>query len=102
MLCWFVQDTATTVVYTYCHTLSLHDARPILVLRVVALVLVERQLDGIGIEVEILAEHVQAGGQPPAVVDVIVAPGLQPAGVAALGVVELQQDRKSTRLNSSH
>src|SRR3546814_9629311 len=25
----FFNDTATTEIYTYCHTLSLHDARPI-------------------------------------------------------------------------
>src|SRR3546814_20797209 len=28
VLCFF-KDTATTVIYTYCHTLSLHDALPI-------------------------------------------------------------------------
>src|SRR3546814_14620665 len=28
--CFFFQDTATTEIYTYCHTLSLHDALPIL------------------------------------------------------------------------
>src|SRR3546814_18591110 len=33
-LCWiviifFFNDTATTEIYTYCHTLSLHDALPI-------------------------------------------------------------------------
>src|SRR3546814_8600359 len=27
----FFNDTATTEIYTYCHTLSLHDALPILV-----------------------------------------------------------------------
>src|SRR3546814_6831146 len=27
---FFVNDTATTEIYTYCHTLSLHDALPIL------------------------------------------------------------------------
>src|SRR3546814_16592733 len=34
-MCWydfvfFLNDTATTEIYTYCHTLSLHDALPIL------------------------------------------------------------------------
>src|SRR3546814_9331304 len=27
---FFLNDTATTEIYTYCHTLSLHDALPIL------------------------------------------------------------------------
>src|SRR3546814_11379458 len=27
--CFFFNDTATTEIYTYCHTLSLHDALPI-------------------------------------------------------------------------
>src|SRR3546814_15144947 len=29
MLFFFFNDTATTEIYTYCHTLSLHDALPI-------------------------------------------------------------------------
>src|SRR3546814_8653180 len=28
--CFFFNDTSTTEIYTYCHTLSLHDALPIL------------------------------------------------------------------------
>src|SRR3546814_14746881 len=28
-VCFFFNDTATTVIYTYLHTLSLHDALPI-------------------------------------------------------------------------
>src|SRR3546814_21195406 len=28
-MCFFFKDTATTEIYTYCHTLSLHDALPI-------------------------------------------------------------------------
>src|SRR3546814_13093640 len=31
--CFFVNDTATTELYTYLHTLSLHDALPILAAR---------------------------------------------------------------------
>src|SRR3546814_7062141 len=27
--CFFLNDTSTSGIYTYCHTLSLHDARPI-------------------------------------------------------------------------
>src|SRR3546814_12622674 len=30
MCLFFFKDTATTEIYTYCHTLSLHDALPIL------------------------------------------------------------------------
>src|SRR3546814_20098026 len=29
LCCFFFNDTATTEIYTYCHTLSLHDALPI-------------------------------------------------------------------------
>src|SRR3546814_10925531 len=29
VVCCFFNDTATTEIYTYCHTLSLHDALPI-------------------------------------------------------------------------
>src|SRR3546814_14427082 len=29
LLLFFLKDTATTEIYTYCHTLSLHDALPI-------------------------------------------------------------------------
>src|SRR3546814_16596174 len=29
ILCLFFNDTATTEIYTYCHTLALHDALPI-------------------------------------------------------------------------
>src|SRR3546814_15106792 len=28
-LCYFLNDPATTEIYTYCHSLSLHDALPI-------------------------------------------------------------------------
>src|SRR3546814_11830741 len=44
---FFFNDTATTVIYTYCHTLSLHDALPIYIL-----------LDG-------LADAVEAGDAVP-------------------------------------
>src|SRR3546814_3220972 len=37
VLCFFFNDTATTEIYTYLHTLSLHDALPILSLRTRAL-----------------------------------------------------------------
>src|SRR3546814_13544019 len=33
VLCFFFNDTATTEIYTYLHTLSLHDALPIFVER---------------------------------------------------------------------
>src|SRR3546814_12014188 len=33
ILCFFFKDTATHEIYTYCHTLSLHDALPIFVPR---------------------------------------------------------------------
>src|SRR3712207_7693340 len=86
--CVFFNDTATTEIYT----LSLHDARPILV----------------GQQRDVVAHA--AGAVRPEVGEVLaqlrrVDPGgggerLAGDGVRAL--VEVVQDRKSTRLNSSH
>src|SRR3546814_11763035 len=39
---FFFNDTATTEIYTYCHTLSLHDALPICLVLVLRRLLVRR------------------------------------------------------------
>src|SRR3546814_3938880 len=51
-ICFFFNDTATTEIYTYCHTLSLHDALPIFEVVIENAVRVEavRVLVGIGVE----------------------------------------------------
>src|SRR3546814_19101330 len=82
--------TATTDIYTYCHTLSLHDARPIFELAASLGGGVERDRRilelGIGLTVDRLAVTVDA-------VDI---------AVADILLVGADLDRKSTRLNSSH
>src|SRR3712207_8444959 len=86
---FFFNDTATTEIYT----LSLHDALPIFAGEA-ALdeVLLRRDPDG----VRVLHEHRRDRRSP--------AQGLGVARqhAADLGLVEPAQDRKSTRLNSSH
>src|SRR3546814_14788026 len=42
LCCFFVNDTATTEIYTYCHTLSLHAALPIWRVEVCSFVHAER------------------------------------------------------------
>src|SRR3546814_18225410 len=97
---FFFNDTATTEIYTYCHTLSLHDALPILILR--------RDTDGRG------ASPCRNGGVRASRKSADMAPirtacadrtALFPKRAAdrrrrALG--RQPPDRKSTRLNSSH
>src|SRR3712207_8333801 len=77
LLCFFFNDTATTEIYT----LSLHDALPIC----------------------LVAERggtVVCGGRSG--VMEAVARGATEAGGAAIGILPEEEDRKSTRLNSSH
>src|SRR3546814_13042199 len=87
---FFFNDTATPEIYTYLHTLSLHDALPIFVRKIEGFLarsgMSERQF---GIEVygdHKLMKRLRSG-----------------AGVT-LTVIEKAErlDRKSTRLNSSH
>src|SRR3546814_18556257 len=88
----FFNDTATTEIYTYGHTLSLHYALPILAL-------VREQLGAI--EAERRARRAEAARQ---------AAGEQPSGFQllarvhglGLGTADLLEDRKSTRLKSRH
>src|SRR3546814_19744214 len=97
LLVFFFNDTSTTEIYTYCHTLSLHDALPILTMRAV------------GSRAEIRRSVDVAHSQPGKV-------GQDLLGIPEGEVLmELQAicrggyragtrplDRKSTRLNSSH
>src|SRR3546814_19728493 len=93
----FFNDTATTEIYTYCHTLSLHDALPIYV-------------DGeIAVAAEELAGAVERIDQPERA-----GPERRQAAARRLFLGDHRniggqraqagedQDRKSTRLNSSH
>src|SRR3546814_16493847 len=108
-LCFFFNDTATTEIYTYLHTLSLHDALPIY-----------KSYDftiGFGAETDTLDAEgriVATSDVRPTLADVeAVLPRFtgpieqMPPAFSALKVdgrraYDLARDRKSTRLNSSH
>src|SRR3546814_7637038 len=116
-MCVFFNDTATTEIYTYGHTLSLHDALPICRIPIDA----RQQAGGaarclndvvIGLKVRIRTVPSEAGamdiddaGFDRAASVIIEA---EPRDRLAADVVEKdvgggdQADRKSTRLNSSH
>src|SRR3546814_11587451 len=99
-MCFFFNDTATTEIYTYCHTLSLHDALPILrFAEIGGQRPPEARLDPprrlLPIMPVIVAQTVLIGRGHP---DRGQAFGERPVR-AHLAVGE---DRKSTRLNSSH
>src|SRR3546814_12293378 len=74
--CFFFNDTATTEIYTYSHTLSLHDALPISIGR----------------------SMTRAGAQQRWITRE--AWGFYTK--SKLSIVTVYGDRKSTRLNSSH
>src|SRR3546814_11914291 len=106
----FFNEPATTDIYTYCHTLSLHDALPIYVQH--ALTRLQVELGGdVGLLVGLrLIEAVGRIGEisaailPVGVEEEIVEPVRQ---IVMMGNVLLRapltvEDRKSTRLNSSH
>src|SRR3546814_20359208 len=88
---FFFNDTATTEIYTYLHTLSLHDSLPIFI-------------DG---RVARIGRPEEFGSSPPAADDRIdargraVVPGLINAH-EHIAWRNTKGDRKSTRLNSSH
>src|SRR3546814_14851720 len=96
LCCFFFNVTATTEIYTYLHTLSLHDALPICselvgCLRVELCLLVGDEggdaRPGAGQHADHQPQQAGPGGQPP----------------VAQGPEDLPEgDRKSTRLNSSH
>src|SRR3546814_20916853 len=98
LLIYFFNDTATTEIYTYLHTLSLHDALPICSRHAPtdapgrrASNLVRRQIrrrsSTHGVESRWLAFLCRHSGHVPR------EPGKDRRG---------RRDRKSTRLNSSH
>src|SRR3546814_4842570 len=122
MFSLFCNDTPTTDIYTYSHTLSLHDALPIYGVLIDDPALahylgrVIDEADDIGasfFEVTTAAaflafsEHpadgcvieVGLGGRLDAT-NVITAPAA--CGIAQLGIAHQELDRKSTRLNYSH
>src|SRR3546814_15132440 len=95
-LYFFFNDTATTKIYTYVHTLSLHDALPIcdnleqldLVAEVIGVRLPPGRGELLGDELARLSfDSTLIGGIPP---------GKPETALPAW------RDRKSTRLNSSH
>src|SRR3546814_14700165 len=100
MLWCFFKDTATTETYTYVHTLSLHDALPIC--NAEADQLPSEDRDGENEPLLIIQQAIalrRRGRETRLVIE-----GQKPQAIApdpAL-IKALAQDRKSTRLNSSH
>src|SRR3546814_17735386 len=97
---FFFNDTATTEIYTYCHTLSLHDALPIYELGVL---LFDRDRRG---------TRLTAAGtvclQDTRRLFTVLEQARENAKAVAAGsrgslrIAVSDGDRKSTRLNSSH
>src|SRR3546814_18098764 len=94
--CLVFNDTATTRIYTYLHTLSLHDALPICI---------DRDTD-----VSLAIVDYKSGGAPSAKAafdrldNQLGLLGLiaQRGGMEKIAASPVTADRKSTRLNSSH
>src|SRR3546814_13356761 len=84
----FVNDTATTEIYTYLHTLSLHDALPISKMLALSSMWLSSRSGGLQ--------------QPPDARDEGVEAGRRRDRGGGGGAVAEAADRKSTRLNSSH
>src|SRR3546814_20634048 len=109
---FFFNDTATTEIYTYLHTLSLHDALPILHLQ-------PATRAAVGAFESVAPLRLQAQRGPSGIaIDAVAVPHTHVAALAfAAGRAERRapsatastvaaaasmRDRKSTRLNSSH
>src|SRR3546814_12896197 len=92
----FFNDTATTEIYTYLHTLSLHAALPIFL----RLDRHARFITRAGDETKTRADRAHRGarraGRPPAVHVILDFARTNPESTRRW------RDRKSTRLNSSH
>src|SRR3546814_11798448 len=93
--CFLFNDTATTDIYTYGHTLSLHDALPIYLFVMAGVPhITAGMLDALTGELEggapLTAHTIGAWAPESEVADI-----LRAAEIA-------HADRKSTRLNSSH
>src|SRR3546814_20019819 len=121
LLFFFFNDTATTEIYTYGHTLSLHDALPIFAPADAAPRSAERLRQWLDAchhgEMLWMEERAGQRGSPqglwPDVRSVVMlgmsyAPGRDPLALAdardrgRISVYAQGRDRKSTRLNSSH
>src|SRR3546814_14886184 len=99
MLHFFFNDTSTTEIYTYLHTLSLHDALPILAMTAEKTVYEQR---GLAIKILVYTSVMciiisLAGGYIIGFFGVTINSFRVAGGLVLLGI-----DRKSTRLNSSH
>src|SRR3546814_16696474 len=93
---FFLNDSATTEIYTYCHTLSRHDALPILGHRRQRERQILRELEKGTAVIPVMVGHMYKDLDP------------RLTGAAGRSVLahlidlEARGDRKSTRLNSSH
>src|SRR3546814_15901315 len=99
-LSFFFNDTATTEIYTYRHTLSLHDALPISLFRMLSATwrgtLGQKQLAGVHFQ---QGDEIRIEGDRSNVIldgEIFQAKNGMPI------ILTSTQDRKSTRLNSSH
>src|SRR3546814_20844903 len=107
---FFVNDTATTELYTYGHTLSLHDALPIYAVFVdAAQVAVYRPVgDGIVRRCQpVVEDRVPAADLRLHLARRVAHTGVEIVGrlrvrMRGIGARREEEDRKSTRLNSSH
>src|SRR3546814_20410569 len=91
--CFLFNDTATTVIYTYGHTLSLHDALPISLSGVAFSPGVQDRLNTAAHRIQVNSQSIYTGG------------GVNrfwSHHVADLVPYTPGEDRKSRRLNSSH
>src|SRR3546814_17980660 len=94
----FFNDPATTVIYTYCHTLSLHDALPIFE-RDIRRDLAARFADNPLVPNDLV---VMLANDDIAIAEPILRRSSVLQDEELIGVIRYRTDRKSTRLNSSH
>src|SRR3546814_19720632 len=95
LIVFFFNDTATNEIYTYVHTLSLHDALPILAI----------VSETAGTTRDVVEVQLDLAGYPVILADTAGLRAMETAvatGAAAQAAIEREGDRKSTRLNSSH
>src|SRR3546814_12156318 len=97
----FFNDTATTEIYTYGHPLSLHDALPICT-RLLELDSDADRVEQLGAEVAAGLARVHELATRLTEQRRAAATRLQDAVSAELQALAMPEDRKSTRLNSSH
>src|SRR3546814_11202078 len=90
-LCLFLNDTSTPDIYTYCHTLSLHDALPICSNR--------REVAARRDQSPPLTTHSCRSGAGR---ELSMMGGIRRSALGRDRLSQRPPDRKSTRLNSSH